>query len=443
MVKKYFLAVLFFVLGVVTYAHPHSFVDVQATIHVDDYGINQIEFLWVQNDTFGEDMMKTNPEQYLKWCWEWFKEQIIDDNYCCTIYVDDKKIEADHCKLNKIKLLPLKNKALYYVTVDVSIPVTSKVSVIDIVMEDADYYVAFSWLKDKVTISGKKQLIRNMILTNDNQTLRFILAPSTREINEALPESYNKTQKSRKLLPNSFLQMQFKWNRKIHNYLQMLKMKFSWSVFLLLFGAAATYGIFHAAGPGHGKGLLAAYFLSGKHSALDVPKMAFMVTLIHTGAAFLLILLFYLMLNVILPYQRVKAQSYMSFVIALCVIGIGIFMLFKSNKNNLDSAAKSSGRGLILLAGMFPCPLSIALMLGCMAAGIWQIGIFLVLGVSFGTFVILLTVAGICYYSSSSIPKFLDQRKINRKYVDISLKLLQCTLIIFSGAILAILNWPM
>ena len=439
---KFLFAIILLSLCYLCFSHPHSFVDVEAQIHVSENGIKQIKFLWIQNDPFGEDMNTSDSAQYLKWCKMWLKEHITNDNYCCNVFINNKKIKAEKFTLDKIKLVPQKNEILFYITLNISIPITNKVNVVDIVMEDEDYYVAFTWLKDKVTFSGNREFIRNLRLTNEDQNLHFLLAPTTCEINEALPE-YSPRKQSGKWLPSTFLKAQFKWNRQIHKHLQSLKIKFSWGILFLLFGAASAYGIFHAAGPGHGKSLLAAYFLTGKHSLVDIPKMAFGVTMIHTGAAFLLIILFYLSLSIIPPYQRVKVQSYLSFAMAISIILLGIYLIFRTSKSkDQNKTERPKDKHLLLLAGMFPCPQSVAIMLGCMAAGVWQIGLFMVAGVALGTFAVLVTTASICFFSSNTIPEFLTNKNIKQQPLSTILKWLKCVIIIFSGCVLAILNWP-
>ena len=440
---KYLLILLSLAWSFVVCAHPHSFVDVQATIKTDTSGIKQIEFLWVQIDPFGEDMSSGSREQYLKWCRMWLNEHIVNDNYCCSVFVNNRQIKANKFTLNKIELLPQQNQIQFSITLDVSIPVSPEPTTVDILMEDKDYYVAFCWLDKKTSFSGNEDLIRNVKAINDDQTLHFIVAPATCEINEALPDSPTSARKNRKWLPNSFLKEQFYWNRKIHKYLQALKIEFSWSIFLLLFGGASVYGIFHAAGPGHGKGLIAAYFLSGKHSAIEIIKTATLITLMHTGTALFLVLLFYFSLSIIPPYLRIKVQSFLNFTLALAIITLGGSMFVKNIKGETAShGISNNGNTLLLLAGMLPCPLSIVIMLGCIATGIWQVGLFLIFGISLGTFAVLVTVASLCHYSSNSVPAFLKLRGINQKVLHSFLNWLKYTLIIFSGCILAVLNWP-
>ena len=439
---KHILTALLFIICFAVYAHPHSFIDVQATIKIDSKGINQIDFLWTQNDPFGDNMNSYEPRQYVDWCRMWLDEHIVNDNYCCSVFVNNRKIAANKFILKQVKLLQEENRILFNIILNVTIPVKDKPVTVDILMEDDDYYVAFSWLKDKIGFSGGKNLIRNVKLVNDNQTLHFGIVPPACKIDKT-SEITSSAHKSGKLLPGGFLKEQVDWNRKIHHYLQKLKKEYRWSTFLLLFAAASAYGVFHAAGPGHGKGLIAAYFLSGGHSVTDIIKITLLVTLLHTGTAFILVLFFYFSINIVPPYLRVKVQSYLSFALALAVIVLGGFMLANSLRRKADARAlPKNDKNLLWLAGIFPCPQSIVIMLGCIAAGIWQIGVFLVLGISLGTFAVLVTVAGICYCSSKSIPAFLNRKQINHKYLYSFLEWLKCALIIFSGGILALLNWP-
>ncbi len=438
-VKHIFAGLLLF-FSFAAFAHPHSFVDVQATVKTDAKGIKQIDFLWIQNSPFGDDMFQYEPRKYIEWCREWMDEHILNDNYCCSIFVNNRKIQADKFTLNQVKLLQKENQIKFYITLDLSIPVKAEPCTVDIVMEDKDYYVAFYWLGDKVTFTGDKKLVRGIKFVNDNQTLQFCLAPPGCEINKVKVTSGASV--SGRWLPGNFLKQQADWNRKIHNYLQTLKTKFSWTIFLLLFGAALAYGMFHAAGPGHGKGLIAAYFLSGGHSIFDVFKITLLITLLHTGTAFLLILVFYFSMSFVSPNMRVKVQAYLSFIMALGIIVLGCLMLVYSFKRKDDRPVSLHCRKIIFFAGVFPCPQSIAIMLGCMAAGIWRIGVCLVLGISIGTFAVLLTIAIICHCSSRPIPYFMEKRKINHKYPRYVLEWVKCALIIFSGLILAALNWP-
>ena len=146
--------------------------------------------------------------------------------------------------------------------------------------------------------------------------------------------------------------------------------------------------------------------------------------------------------------MRPVVQNHLSFVMALTILFTGIAMFFKAllscrGKTIDPKKQKSNDRKLVILAGLFPCPQSIAIMLGCIMANAWHLGFMVVTCVSLGTFAVLLVTALITYSSSKALPYFIIGNNSKRKNVSENiLKWGKIFLLIAAGCLLSILYMP-
>lgn len=64
---------------------------------------------------------------------------------------------------------------------------------------------------------------------------------------------------------------------------------FSFSSLLILLSVSFIYGIVHSAGPGHGKSLVASFFIKEEHPLKKSFTLAVIISLIHTGSAIIFV----------------------------------------------------------------------------------------------------------------------------------------------------------
>lgn len=203
---------------------------------------------------------------------------------------------------------------------------------------------------------------------------------------------------------------------------------------LLLF--SFLYGVVHAIGPGHGKSLVASYFVSQEKSYLKAFSISSMIGIVHTFSAFLLTLIVYYSLGFIFNSALVDMEQVATKVSAVIIILIALYMIYnkiKKTRNNINfSVAKnpsnirtsqqihqnnlscecnackttSTDIGVILAAGIVPCPGTVTIFIFTMSLGIYYVGflsaIFMSVGMSLVIFITALISVRLRKSSSSN-----------------------------------------
>src|SRR5215475_2758879 len=94
---------------------------------------------------------------------------------------------------------------------------------------------------------------------------------------------------------------------------------------LLSLIASFWLGAMHAATPGHGKTIAAAYIVSARGHPLDALILGIFVTLSHTSGIVLVAVLASLGLPGLVPQS---VEAYIALLTGLLVVGIGLWMLW-------------------------------------------------------------------------------------------------------------------
>ncbi len=207
-------------------------------------------------------------------------------------------------------------------------------------------------------------------------------------------------------------------------------------IWLLVFSFA--YGVIHALGPGHGKSLVASYFLSKDGSLLKALNISVMIGVVHTFSAFLLTFTIYYILKSVLSDYFYDVEAVAIKASALVIIGIAGYLLYKKLRKpaspsftvgeqqkfgNLSPASSASGNQqnfvkfsssspahvnshtcecnacktdstdvwVILAAGIIPCPGTITIFVFTFGLGIYFVGFLSAIWMSIGmSFIIFL-----------------------------------------------------
>ncbi len=182
---------------------------------------------------------------------------------------------------------------------------------------------------------------------------------------------------------------------------------YSWLLFF-----SFLYGVLHAIGPGHGKSLVSAYFLSGDHSIKKALSISFLIGMVHTFSAFLLTLFIYFVLNILFANIFADIEAVATKISGGIIILVASYLLFKKlnqkkkmtfslNKpihQNHSSCGcgscttNSTDLGVILGAGIVPCAGTVTIFLFTMGLGVYFIGFLSAVFMGFGmSLVIFLT----------------------------------------------------
>ena len=213
---------------------------------------------------------------------------------------------------------------------------------------------------------------------------------------------------------------------------------------LLLF--AYVYGLIHALGPGHGKTLVASYFLSNERSYTKALFVSLAIGVVHTFSAFILTLIIYFGVNSFLSQFMQDSVTLTTKISALIIIAIALYLIVKkyrayrvmnkltANNSVLMNFSKtphpstcgcgsctveesSTDFALIVSAGIIPCPGTTTIFIFALSLGLYFAGFLAALTMSLGMSTIIYASALL----SVSIRQKTSLRKGNlKKYLEYS-----------------------
>ncbi|MDP2078032.1 MAG: DUF1007 family protein [Sulfuricurvum sp.] len=164
---------------------------------------------------------------------------------------------------------------------------------------------------------------------------------------------------------------------------------------ILLF--SLLYGIVHAAGPGHGKTLVATYFSTNDRSYTRGITIALMIAATHVISAFALTMILYWFVHAMFSQTISDVSLHMTKFSGLVILGIALYlsrqkwqfyrpkkpaMNFSATAPHLSSCgchsckttSNSTDLMLILGAGIIPCPGTIVVFLFAISMGMFWLG---------------------------------------------------------------------
>lgn len=205
------------------------------------------------------------------------------------------------------------------------------------------------------------------------------------------------------------------------------------SYFWLLF-FSLLYGIIHAIGPGHGKSLVAAYFLGDDRSVAKAFSVSALIGVVHTFSAFLLTFTIYYVLNTYMENHFSDVESVTTQISAIIIILIALYLFYKripkKPKQVVQAATWSQSKpttetqspsfawsqtkakdphdhscgcgscqtestdiGVILSAGIVPCPGTVTIFIFTLSLGVYWVGLLSAIFMSIGMSLIIFIAA--------------------------------------------------
>ncbi|CAA6808537.1 MAG: Nickel/cobalt efflux system [uncultured Sulfurovum sp.] len=240
---------------------------------------------------------------------------------------------------------------------------------------------------------------------------------------------------------------------KLITLLEEIKENQSPKAYFWLLFFSLLYGIIHAIGPGHGKSLVAAYFLGNNRSVAKAFSVATLIAVVHTFSAFLLTFTIYYLLNTYMENYFTNIESMTTKISAVIIILIALYLLYKripkrpkpkpavatwsqSTPKTAPQAfawsqskteephehscgcgacqSQSSDIGVILSAGIIPCPGTVTIFIFTLSLGVYWVGLLSAVFMSIGMSLIIFIAA---YLSLKVRKNSLDNTKL-RKVLD-------------------------
>ncbi|MCK9492344.1 MAG: DUF1007 family protein [Sulfurimonas sp.] len=221
--------------------------------------------------------------------------------------------------------------------------------------------------------------------------------------------------------------------------------------YLLILLFAYVYGLVHAIGPGHGKTLVASYFLSNDRSYTKAFFISLAIGVVHTFSAFLLTLLIYFVVETFLAQFMQNTIMLTTKVSAFVIIAIALYLLYKKLKayrakksmmsfsttphesscgcGSCKVDQNSTDLALIVSAGIIPCPGTVTIFIFSLSMGMYFLGFLSAFVMSLGMSTIIFLSAII----SVSVRKKTSQKHTK---IQIILEYLSLALIFILGIVL-------
>lgn len=230
--------------------------------------------------------------------------------------------------------------------------------------------------------------------------------------------------------------------------LERVQNEHSLSAMVLLLALSFVYGLVHAAGPGHGKTLVASYFTANDQRYTKALSVALMIAVVHTFSAFCVTYLLYYLFQHIFSIAMVTIEDAATKISGLLIMGIGVYLFYGKYKHYAHArqikwsdkklapctcasckTQNTTDLALILAAGLIPCPGTITVFLFSISLQLYWTGFFSAIAMSLGMSCIIAITA----LASVKIRKSSQKSYANvLKYLDFGATLL----IIFLGIIL-------
>lgn len=224
------------------------------------------------------------------------------------------------------------------------------------------------------------------------------LTPPTREITP--PIVVKELPTSMSWLQSRLVHMQQTIQEAIIN----LKEKGTFTAYALFIGISFLYGLLHAAGPGHGKALVSSYLFASQHRYTKALSMAALIGIVHTFAAFLLTLIIYVLFDLFFNAFFADVTYYATKLSAFIIIGIAGYLgwqkiqaikrtpklvsfsthPFTCKCSSCSPKSQSTDWGVVLSAGVIPCPGTITIFIFALNTGAYLLGFLAALSMSLG-----------------------------------------------------------
>lgn len=174
----------------------------------------------------------------------------------------------------------------------------------------------------------------------------------------------------------------------------------------LFLGFAFVYGIVHAVGPGHGKSVVCAYFISRGGSMFAASFMSWLITLVHVGSATVAICLAYFFFSSgmsgfeSMNHHLQTASFALVTVMGLWLVVGALRSFFRKKNKSCNTQQQGSLKEIAIVAlvtGIIPCPGAAIILAYTLSTGILWAGLiamlFLATGMAFTTTLFAITAA--------------------------------------------------
>ncbi|MGD0726420.1 MAG: hypothetical protein ABSB63_12760 [Spirochaetia bacterium] len=155
-----------------------------------------------------------------------------------------------------------------------------------------------------------------------------------------------------------------------------------------------VYGMFHAAGPGHGKTIVSSFFLANDAKLRHSFMIGYLIAGVHALAALAVVLILYYVIRGLFSTGIEQADHYIQLATFAVIAVLGAFMLVGRIRGtgHHHARARDGGGDLTLRslfsiavpAGVIPCPGAVAVILFALSLHMLGVSVLAVVAISLG-----------------------------------------------------------
>lgn len=191
-----------------------------------------------------------------------------------------------------------------------------------------------------------------------------------------------------------------------------LKNKLSPTTLIVLILASFLYGLAHAAGPGHRKGVVFAYFLTKRSTILEPALIGLALAIEHTITSLILVLGIKIFSGQL--FQATGAASLVlenTAYMTLAALGLVLIILKLKDMYSGDHDKDHGKQKLatLFVSGIIPCPAATLILIFCLIHNVLWLGLISVLAMSVGIAVVVSLAGYLAAYGQQSLPNWLGQ----------------------------------
>lgn len=179
---------------------------------------------------------------------------------------------------------------------------------------------------------------------------------------------------------------------------------------LIIIGISFIYGVVHAVGPGHGKAVVASYFLCHGKKRSEAFKIGYLVAIFHAFSAFLLTFGIYFFIDGIFSRTFNQSVDMLYRISGSMILAVGLYLIYELIKESKikeptpNIRVKKKAYALALSIGIVPCPGVMTILLFSLTLGHLFVGVLAAIAMSIGMG-LTISLAGIATSQGSSLFK--------------------------------------
>ena len=196
-------------------------------------------------------------------------------------------------------------------------------------------------------------------------------------------------------LVNAMAPIQKSLNESLAAITRSLKGSRSLTGLLFVMVVSLVYGMFHAAGPGHGKTIVSSFFLANDAKLRHSIVIGYLIAVVHALTALAVVLILYYVIRGLFSTGIEQADHYIQLVTFGIIAVLGAYMLVgrirgSAHHHHLHSENRNGAvtmrnlLGIAIPAGVIPCPGAVAVILFALSLHMLGVSVLSVVSISLG-----------------------------------------------------------